>query len=316
VSPEQLLLSRYGDDGSDFQHLVDYGGYRYHLALLFNNDAEPDAFENATLMKLYRAMATKDDDEINRVLGECEGLLYSLMKADYNARSKRSTTAISPSSTGVIKLRALTVNGVLQSSTHDLVLNYPPNPPVDNTFPGVPVFRSSDIEQLHEQTMHVFKVRHKKYLYCLKSVHRSANKSFIREVSTLKTCSHSNIVGLIGVTVNLAGKVDGMLTDWIENARRVSEMDRASIYEAAKWIDQIKNAVNYLHEKGLVWGDAKAGNVLITVNGDAMLVDFGGGFTEGWVEQRFCETVEGGLRGLERIISFINEKVGGLITHN
>jgi hypothetical protein len=55
---------------------------------------------------------------------------------------------------------------------------------------------------------------------------------------------------LIGVTVNLAGKVDGMLTDWIENARRVSEMDRASIYEAANWFDQIKNAVNYLHEKG------------------------------------------------------------------
>ena len=50
-------------------------------------------------------------------------------------------------------------------------------------------------------------------------------------------------------------------------------------------------------------------NILVNVDRDAILVDFGGGFTDGWVEQRFSNTVKGDLQGLERIVAFINEKI-------
>jgi serine/threonine protein kinase len=77
------------------------------------------------------------------------------------------------------------------------------------------------------------------------------------------------------VTVNADGKVDGMLTVWIENARPLSEIESASVKEAAKWIGQIRDAIHYLHGKDLIWGDARASNVLVNVDGDAILVDFG-----------------------------------------
>ena len=157
--------------------------------------------------------------------------------------------------------------------------------------------------------MHIFKIRYKDTQYCLKSVHRSSNNCFIQEVSTLKKCSHPNVIGLVGVTVNADGKVDGMLTAWIENARPISEIEIISVEEAAKWIAQIKNAVDYLHKNGLVWGDAKASNVLIREDGSLVLIDFGGGHTKGWVESDNYETIRGDWQGFERISAFLQERV-------
>src|SRR5205814_1121384 len=102
----------------------------------------------------------EDDEEVECVAAECIRLLWPFMKADYQARSKWSATAIPRTSSGVIKLKARTVGGVFQSGTHDLILIYPPNPPLEYTFPGVPIFSSSDIERLHELKMHIFKIRY------------------------------------------------------------------------------------------------------------------------------------------------------------
>ena len=303
------LTGCYGNAGSDFQYLIDYGGYRYHIALLYNGNADRNVVENVTLQKLYDAFDSDDDDEMEKVVWECEDLLYPFMKADYEARSKGLTTAIPASTDGVVKLKAWTVDGVFQVATHDLHMEYPPNPPVDNTFSDVAVFQSSEVEQINEVVMDIFKVKNNDSLYCLKSVHRNPNESFIREVSRLTVCLHPNITHLVGVTVNTDGKVDGMLTDWIENARPLSEIETVSAKEATKWIGQIKDAISYIHQKGLVWGDAKAANILVSMDGDVILVDFGGGFTDGWVEQRFCNTVKGDLQGLGRIVAFINGKI-------
>ena len=71
----------------------------------------------------------------------------------------------------------------------------------------------------------------------------------------------------------------------------------------------MRQAVAYLHEKGLVWGDAKGGNVLVDGQGGAILVDFGGGYTVGWVDADIHGTRAGDLQGLERIIEMIKNKV-------
>ena len=93
------------------------------------------------------AFDRNDEDEIEKAVWECEDLLYPFMKADYDARSKWLTTTISASSNGVIKLKACTVDGVFQVATHNLYLEYPPNPPVENVFSDVPVFQSSEMER-------------------------------------------------------------------------------------------------------------------------------------------------------------------------
>ena len=64
---------------------------------------------------------------------------------------------------------------------------------------------------------------------------------------------------------------------------------------------QIITTIIKLHEAGIVWGDVKAGNVLIDSKHDAWVVDFGGGFTEGWVEKSHMKTIEGDLAGLVKI---------------
>ena len=100
-----------------------------------------------------------------------------------------------------------------------------------------------------------------------------------------------------------------MLLEWIEQAKRLSEIEAVSPEEALKWINQIQDAIQYLHRRDLIWGDAKATNILINKDGDAILVDFGGGFTDGWVDQKRCGTVEGDLQGFQRITSFVKEKI-------
>ena len=48
----------------------------------------------------------------------------------------------------------------------------------------------------------------------------------------------------------------------------------------------------------MIWGDAKAANILIDVRNDPWSIDFGGSYTPGWVENDIAGTVEGDKQGL------------------
>ncbi|KAG7129293.1 hypothetical protein HYQ46_006440 [Verticillium longisporum] len=49
-----------------------------------------------------------------------------------------------------------------------------------------------------------------------------------------------------------------------------------------------------LHKICVTWGNGKASNVLIyRDNNDAWVIDFGGGWTHGWVTRELSRTVEG-----------------------
>lgn len=75
-----------------------------------------------------------------------------------------------------------------------------------------------------------------------------------------------------------------------------------------KWAAQVKEAVSGLHQAGTVWVDAKTDNILIDMDDNAWLIDFGGGYTEGWVDADKAGTVEGDLQGLENIVKAIFEE--------
>ena len=138
-----------------------------------------------------------------------------------------------------------------------------------------------------------------------------SEESFIREVSILAKCSHPNIIRLIGL-VEATGernKVDGMILEFVEKAESLRDIQPSSLDKVKQWEQQIQGAVSYLHRNSLSWGDAKASNVLIGEDGNAKLIDFEGGYTEGWVDVDNSNTAQGDLQGVQRIISDMKSRI-------
>jgi serine/threonine protein kinase len=75
-----------------------------------------------------------------------------------------------------------------------------------------------------------------------------------------------------------------------------------------KWADQLTAALERLHRNGVIWGDAKPANILVDRNDDIWMIDFGGGYTRGWVEREIAGTVEGDKQGLQKIRAFLSEQ--------
>jgi serine/threonine protein kinase len=69
-----------------------------------------------------------------------------------------------------------------------------------------------------------------------------------------------------------------------------------------KWAQQIRETLAELHGLGILWRDLKTQNVLIDNNGDAVVLDFGGGNTVGWVDNGKYATMEGEEQGLRKIM--------------
>jgi hypothetical protein len=69
-----------------------------------------------------------------------------------------------------------------------------------------------------------------------------------------------------------------------------------------KWAEQIRYSLAQLHQLGILWRDVKTDNVLIDENNDAVLLDFGGGNTLGWVDEDKYGTMEGEQQGLQKIM--------------
>lgn len=285
---------------SGWEELFDYGELRYHLLLDANKDRL--GVQDELLAQLGRAVEDDDDDEVQRWADECRKLMWPLHH-DYTSRSKLDASK-------VIRIEGITVNGILQPRQHDNYLKYPLTNPIPNSFPDVPTFPNSAVMRLDQLDNEIFKVAINDEVFCMKAVHRTGDEAnFIREVTILQQCSHPFIIQLKGLVINDDAHVEAMLTEYIANAEAQHDRKQIDTTEATRWAEQMKEAIDYLHDNGFVWGDAKPHNVLIRENGDIVLIDFGGGATSGWVEQKDYESVTGDLRAWERIVEFMRKKV-------
>ncbi|KAI3342717.1 hypothetical protein F4824DRAFT_117038 [Ustulina deusta] len=96
----------------------------------------------------------------------------------------------------------------------------------------------------------------------------------------------------------------GLLLTHIENKGTLEELAAWSTCtneQRARWSTQICDSVQCLHAAGVVWGDAKPENILIDTEDNICLIDFGGSYTEGWVDEDKEETAEGDLQAVQRI---------------
>ncbi|CCF44106.1 hypothetical protein CH063_13611 [Colletotrichum higginsianum] len=135
-----------------------------------------------------------------------------------------------------------------------------------------------------------------------------------KELKTLKAIAVAQIppapatwiCRLRGV-VRDGNKMMGMLFTWID-AKGVLSSARAEQSSPGlrrRWAEQISTSLEELHHKGIIWGDAKAENVLIDEDDNAWIVDFGGGYTVGWVDKEQAGTLAGDAQGLAKILDIL-----------
>lgn len=136
----------------------------------------------------------------------------------------------------------------------------------------------------------------------------------LRELENYKRITESyldpdiRICRLLGVVKDEKNHLIGLLLIYIECdfltlACAVEPDTPASTKQ--KWVDQVTGTLTQLHKAGIVWGDAKPDNILIDKNNNAWIIDFGGGYTRGFVEREKAGTIKGDLQGLEKIIEYV-----------
>ncbi|HEX68180.1 MAG TPA: serine/threonine protein kinase [bacterium] len=101
---------------------------------------------------------------------------------------------------------------------------------------------------------------------------RSALKDFLNECEILKTIEHQNIVKVYEI-----GKTPHMIMEWIEgrNLKNIivrERIDLSRYFFPLAW--KIGDAINYLHNRGIIHNDIKPENILVSLEGEVKLIDF------------------------------------------
>lgn len=98
----------------------------------------------------------------------------------------------------------------------------------------------------------------------------------------------------------------GFLRQWVPGRRLSNVVAGATAEKRQKWACQIRQSIELLHQNGLVWGDAKPSNIIIDEQDNAWLIDFGGGYTRGWIDEELVETKQGDEQALEKITELLS----------
>ncbi|KAH7002978.1 hypothetical protein EDB82DRAFT_482319 [Fusarium venenatum] len=95
----------------------------------------------------------------------------------------------------------------------------------------------------------------------------------------------------------------GFLQEWVHGSR-LSNIN-ITTRNRGKWMAQISQTINRLHEHGLFWGNGKPGNVLIDEKDDIWLIGCGGGFMYEDNQGRL-EIIERDQKACTEIAEFLN----------
>lgn len=105
------------------------------------------------------------------------------------------------------------------------------------------------------------------------------------------------------------GPIMGFLQTLIPDPTPLTEKFDSDIPQAKReeWARQAEDMKNILHENGIIWGDAKGDNFVVDEADELWIIDFGGSYTEGWVDPEIVETKKGDDMGVERIVNALQD---------
>ncbi|KAI5995843.1 kinase-like domain-containing protein, partial [Pisolithus albus] len=84
---------------------------------------------------------------------------------------------------------------------------------------------------------------------------------------------HDNVMPLLGIVTNFNNTVS-MVTEWVERGNAHDYVQDVAVDPRPLLVD-IAHGLNYLHDSGIVHGDLKGTNILVSGTGCALVTDFG-----------------------------------------
>lgn len=102
---------------------------------------------------------------------------------------------------------------------------------------------------------------------------------FVAEARRLARVRHPNVLAVHGASYH-DGRA-GLWSDWIEGETLTAHLDRSGPMHGEQLLRvllELADALDAVHQAGLVHGDVKASNVMLDLQGRVILMDFGAGF--------------------------------------
>ena len=181
----------------------------------------------------------------------------------------------------------------------------------------VPWFKASDLEVVEDSGPVPTLVRHNDDHYFLKVVDPTQPGPTKRELKIMKDIERLGLQKVIrvpqvqGLVSFTDGKTEmmGFLQTHIPGAEPLTHLLDSDVPQSKRdrWASESEEMVNTLHKHNLVWGDAKADNFMVDKDDKLWIIDFGGSYTEGWVDAELNETVEGDDMGTRKIVNALHD---------
>lgn len=107
--------------------------------------------------------------------------------------------------------------------------------------------------------------------------HGEARQHFIKEARVVGQLSHAAIITLHDMGVDEASQTPYLVMEYLEGQSLDRILDKGSIPfpKACAWAAEVASALDMAHRKGVIHGDVKPANMLITEGGRVKLMDFG-----------------------------------------
>ncbi|KAK4162979.1 hypothetical protein QBC43DRAFT_264850 [Cladorrhinum sp. PSN259] len=300
--------------------------------------------EDRLIHLLGQATLTEDMDEYEAILDQALEPILEAGRAIFREAASRNTTSASQEPSEQLDLHSLlypptltfrlktiaTKVSIVAIQASETFTNFEPTPDygieqdldIDDSLPR---HSSKDIAVLEpfvrgsSSTVSRVLVQGRE-MVCRAQKQGLLDPTLEQELVALQKIRHARQSGHLPTSVHVAqllgyvthaetGHIIGLLRDWV-SGRSLSKIatDETPARTRQKWALQIRQTVKQLHDIGVVWGDGKASNIVVDNEDEIWLIDFGGGWTDGWVDEALAGTVDGDEQAVEKITEFLRYK--------
>ena len=133
----------------------------------------------------------------------------------------------------------------------------------------------------------------------------------IEDIGLHKSINVPKVLGLVFTKDKSSKQIVGFLQTPISDPTPLTKMLDEDISQRKRdnWSKEVERVKELLHDNDIVFGDMKADNFLVDKDDKLWIIDFGGSYTEGWVDPDLMETEEGDDMGAEKIVNALHDPV-------